>query len=154
MKRGQSLPESWLILDRELDEEAVSRMPRGGGVLALGALGETKRRRLRVVARQSGLTLLFEDWRTGAARVHNQRELTRALLNRAPLILISPIHRTISHPDWKPLSRMRAAALAKLAGRRGVALGGMDAKRYAKIAQLGFIGWAGISAWRTGPSRK
>jgi hypothetical protein len=42
---------------------------------------------------------------------------------------------------------MRAAALARLAGRRLFALGGLDAKRYATLARLGFIGWAGISAW-------
>jgi hypothetical protein len=44
---------------------------------------------------------------------------------------------------------MRAATLARLAGRRAIALGGMDARRYANIAQLGFIGWAGILAFRT-----
>jgi hypothetical protein len=43
---------------------------------------------------------------------------------------------------------MRAAAFARLAQRRLIALGGMDAQRYAKIAPLGFIGWAGISAFR------
>jgi thiamine-phosphate pyrophosphorylase len=42
---------------------------------------------------------------------------------------------------------MRAAALARLARRRLVALGGMDARRYAKIARLGFSGWAGIDAY-------
>jgi hypothetical protein len=44
---------------------------------------------------------------------------------------------------------MRAAAFARLAKRRAIALGGMDAQRYARLAQLGFIGWAGISAFRT-----
>jgi hypothetical protein len=44
---------------------------------------------------------------------------------------------------------MRSAALARLAGRRAIALGGMNRERYAKIAPLGFIGWAGISAFRT-----
>jgi hypothetical protein len=44
---------------------------------------------------------------------------------------------------------MRAATLAKLARGRAIALGGMDQTRYAKIAQLGFMGWAGIWAFRT-----
>lgn len=44
---------------------------------------------------------------------------------------------------------MRAAALARLAGRGLIALGGMDARRYATIARLGFDGWAGIDAFRT-----
>jgi hypothetical protein len=44
---------------------------------------------------------------------------------------------------------MRAAAFARLARRKLLALGGMDEKRYAQVARLGFIGWAGISAFRT-----
>jgi hypothetical protein len=44
---------------------------------------------------------------------------------------------------------MRAAAMARLAGRRLIALGGMTEKRYLRIRPLGFQGWAGISAFRT-----
>ena len=83
-----------------------------------------------------------------AARVHNIRELTQARVRGTRLILISPIHATRSHPDWKPLGRMRAATLARLAGRHAVALGGMDEKRFARIQRLGFVAWAGISRWR------
>lgn len=82
-----------------------------------------------------------------ATRVHNLTELRRALLDRAPLILLSPIFATASHPDWVPIPRMRAAAYARLAKRRLIALGGMDERRFAHIAPLGFVGWAGISAW-------
>jgi thiamine-phosphate pyrophosphorylase len=82
-----------------------------------------------------------------AARVHNVRELRRALAARVPLILLSPIFATRSHPEWKPLPRMRAAALARLAGRRAIALGGMNRRRFKVIEKLGFIGWAGIDAW-------
>jgi len=81
--------------------------------------------------------------------VHGVEELRRALLRRVPLILLSPLFETQSHPAWKPLPTMRAAALARLAGRRVIALGGMDAQRHAHIASLGFVGWAGISAFRT-----
>jgi len=83
-----------------------------------------------------------------AVRVHGSRELRRAMLARTPLILLSPLFRTSSHPDWKPIPRMRAGALARLGRRRLIALGGMDAQRYAAIAPLGFVGWAGISAWK------
>jgi thiamine-phosphate pyrophosphorylase len=103
--------------------------------------------RLRVLAGQRGFKIVVEQARF-AARIHDSRELRQALLARSELILLSPIHPTGSHPGWKPLPRMRAAALARLAGRRAVALGGMNAERYAKIAPLGFIGWAGISAFR------
>ena len=84
-----------------------------------------------------------------AARVHDMRELAQALLRRTSLILISPLYPTRSHPEWEPLPLMRAATLAHLAGRRAIALGGIDARRYARLAQLGFSGWAGISAFRT-----
>jgi hypothetical protein len=44
---------------------------------------------------------------------------------------------------------MRAAALARLGKRRLLALGGMDARKFARIKGLGFQGWAGISAFKT-----
>ena len=93
--------------------------------------------------------MIVDEGRGAAARVHNVRELARALLRRTPLVLLSPIYPTQSHADWRPLPRMRAAALASLAKRRLFALGGMNRERYARIAPLGFIGWAGISAFRT-----
>jgi thiamine-phosphate pyrophosphorylase len=151
MTRRQSLPKQWLIVDRGLNAATwttMRRLPRGSGVLVIGAVPAKDGRRLRVMARRLQLTIVLEH-RRSAARVHNQRELTRALLRRAPLILVSPVHPTKSHPEWKSIPRMRAAALASLAERHAVALGGMNARRYANVAQLGFIGWAGISAFRT-----
>jgi thiamine-phosphate pyrophosphorylase len=76
-------------------------------------------------------------------------ELRRALSAGTPLILLSPLYPTASHPDWKPLPRMRAAALARLGGRRLFAVGGMDARKFERVKKLGFQGWAGISAFRT-----
>jgi thiamine-phosphate pyrophosphorylase len=88
--------------------------------------------------------------RTGhAKRVHNLSELRSAMLKRTPLVLLSPIYPTSTHPDWVPLPRMRAAALARLARRRLVALGGMDARRFRRVKNLGFQAWAGISGFRT-----
>lgn len=148
MTHRQSLPQQWLILDGCLGEDALRRLPRRSGVLVLGPLSASARRRLRQIARARQLTVVSEV-QGRAVRVHDQRELTHALLRRSPLILLSPIHPTGSHPDWPPLPRMRAAALARLTGRKAFALGGMTAERYAKVARLGFLGWAGISAFRT-----
>lgn len=151
MSPRQTTPKRWLIIDRGLTPElmrAARRMPSGSGILLIGELGSGQLPRLRRIARQRSLRLVKEGPGT-ASRVHNQRELTRALLHRTRLILVSPIFDTSSHPDWKPLPRMRAATFAQLAHRRAVALGGMNRQRYARIAQLGFIGWAGISAFRT-----
>jgi len=151
MTRRQTVPEQWLIIDPTSDRPAWSSLrllPRGGGLLLLRAPGSSEERRVRRLGRVRRLKVLTEGPRT-AARVHNLRELRKALLRRTPLVLISPIYRTSSHPDWQPLPRMRAAMLARFAGRKAIALGGMNRKRYANIAPLGFIGWAGISAFRT-----
>lgn len=148
MPRRQSIPRQWLIVTGERDIDRTARLPRRSGVLVLGRLSPKARRRLKQIARIRGLEVVHER-RSGAVRVHDMRELRRALLARTPLVLLSPVHPTATHPGWKPIPRMRAAALARLAKRRLLALGGMNAKRYAAIERLGFIGWAGISAFRT-----
>jgi thiamine-phosphate pyrophosphorylase len=147
----QTMPEQWLIVNDTIDPcgwRALRKLARGSGVLVLNRLKVSESRRLRNLARARALTIVIEAPRA-TSRVHNARELRNALLRRAPMILLSPMWPTRSHPDWKPLPRMRAAALAQLGHRKLVALGGMNARRYAKIAPLGFIGWAGISAFRT-----
>jgi hypothetical protein len=151
MKRRQTLPRQWLIVETQPTDEqwrAIRRLGRGGGVLLLAPMSANERRRLRHVANMHRLTIA-EETRGDAARAHNMKELTTALLRRTPLILLSPMHKTPSHPDWSAMPRMRAATLARLAKRKAIALGGMNQNRYAKVAPLGFIGWAGISAFRT-----
>jgi thiamine-phosphate pyrophosphorylase len=142
------MPEQWLVA-RTLGREiwpTIRKLPRGSGLLVIAPMSSSERRRLRHLSRVRGLTVVVEQPRA-AARVHNVRELRQALLRRTPLILLSPIYATASHPDWAALPRMRAASLARLAGRGLLALGGMDARRYPKVRELGFVGWAGISAW-------
>jgi thiamine-phosphate pyrophosphorylase len=151
MTRRQIIAEEWLIVDRNSGDElwsAVRKLPRGSGILLLALLDPKDCRRLRRLAQSRDLTIVVEAPRS-AARVHNMRELTRARLRRTPMLLLSPVYPTSSHPQWQPLPRMRTATLARLANRRAVALGGMNRKRYAIVAPLGFIGWAGISAFRT-----
>lgn len=160
MKRRQtSSPQQWLIVRSDLSElpKAIRRLPRGSGVLIVEAerRGGGRKRltpRARQLARTRDIQIRIET-RRGVRRVHNVRELRRALLHRVPMILLSPIYPTRSHPDWTPISRMRAATLARLAGRRLVALGGMDARRFAQIQKLGFLGWAGIGAWERSGQR-
>jgi thiamine-phosphate pyrophosphorylase len=151
MKRRQTLPRQWLIINEQPDDDqwrAVRRLPRGSGVLVLVELSASERRRLRHLGMLRALIVSDEAHWT-AARVHNSRELSQAMLRRTPLILLSPLYRSASHPDWPPLPRMRAAALARLGGRRLFALGGMTAQRFARIRPFGFQGWAGIGAFRT-----
>jgi thiamine-phosphate pyrophosphorylase len=146
MRRGQTFPRTWLIIADAAHRsglEAAMRLPRGTGVLLLRPLARKDERRLRLRE-----LIIVREGRTRAARVHNAGELRRALLARTPVIFLSPIYPTRSHPDWRALPRMRAAALARLGGRRLFALGGMSARRFARVQALGFQGWAGISAWK------
>lgn len=147
MRRRQTSPRQWLIVRGAEDRDGLAaalRLPPGGGVLLLKQLPTRQMRRLR----QRGLVVVREQPRA-ALRVHDVRELRRALLARTPLIFLSPLYPTASHPDWAPMPRMRAAALARLAGCNLLALGGMDARKFAQVRRLGFQGWAGISAFRT-----
>jgi len=148
MRRRQTVPGQWLIVSNTGDWQQAKRVPRGIGVLLLNQLQPSPMRRLRQLAAQRDLTIVIEKPRS-ATRVHNSRELRSAMLRRAPLILLSPLYPTRSHPNWQPLPRMRAAALARLGGRKLLALGGMDARKFAQVRKLGFRGWAGISAFRT-----
>lgn len=151
MRRRQTSPMRWLLItEAEANNACVLAhgLPRGTGILLLAKLAPAKMRRLRQVASAHGLSLAKER-RGVAARVHNARELRIALSAGTPLILLSPVFPTRSHPEWSPLPRMRAAALARLGGRRLIALGGMNERRYAAVKQLGFSGWAGLSAFRT-----
>ena len=144
MRRRQRVPRQWFILADPAQLGALRRLPSGTGVLLIEALSATDMRRIR----RSGVPFV-EERRRQAARVHKVRELRRALIARTPLVLLSPIFPTGTHPEWKPIPPMRAAALARLGGRKLLALGGMDAHKFARIKSLGFHGWAGMSAFRT-----
>jgi thiamine-phosphate pyrophosphorylase len=154
MKRCQSLPRQWLIADSRLGEHlwaAVRGLPSGSGVLFLYRdLPPGKRARLRArlrhLARARGLVLVDEAT-GGAARVHNIAEIRRARLAGARIHFLSPLFETRSHPEWKPIPRLRAAALLRLAPLPTVALGGMNEHRFKRTERLGFSGWAGIDAW-------
>ncbi len=144
MSCRQSVPDKWLVI-ASVPIDAAAALPLGSGLLLLQPT-MINRRRLRNLMRQRKLALVVEKPGV-AARVHDIRELRRALLARTRFIFLSPMFATPSHPDWKPLPRMRAAALARLGGRKVIALGGMNRRRFATVKRLGFIGWAGVSAW-------
>jgi thiamine-phosphate pyrophosphorylase len=149
MRPSQTIPQQWLIVATQADSIAAARrLPMHSGILLLAPLPASQMRQLRHLARARGLLVVREEPRT-AARVHDLRELKRAMLRRNPIIMLSPLFPTQSHPDWESLPRMRAAALARLGRRKLLALGGMDARKFARIRALGFQGWAGISAFRT-----
>ena len=147
-------PTRWLISDPRLgDPVALARnLPRGTGLLLRHHHLPARERRqllrqLRRLAANRDL-LLVDEAAGEIARVHDVRELRQARLAGARLIFLSPLFATRSHPDWAPLPRMRAAALARLGGRTLLALGGMTPRRYATVRGLGFKGWGAIDAWQ------
>ena len=161
MRRRQpdaGLPKKWLFADERLGEElwsTLERLPRGAGVV-VRYHGHPRRKdllqQIRRIARKRGL-ILFDEAAGDVARVHGVAELRRALTRRVPLIFISALYPTRSHPDRLPLPRMRAATLARLASAPVFALGGMNARRFRAVKPLGFAGWGAIDAWLGGRPR-
>jgi thiamine-phosphate pyrophosphorylase len=151
MSRRQRPPERWLIIANRMDGDArraLRKLPLRSGVLVLGRLKPDEARHLRHLACLRQLTVALEAEGV-AARVHNMVELRKAFLRRTSLVFLSPIYRTNSHPDWAQLHPMRAATLARLGGRKLGALGGLDARKFRRVKDLGFRCWGGISAFRS-----
>ncbi|HEY0413324.1 MAG TPA: thiamine phosphate synthase [Allosphingosinicella sp.] len=167
MRRRHPLPRFWLMTDERLGEglwAALERLPRGGGVVFRHyGLTRPERRalfgRVREACRGRGLILVVAGPplpgadgvhnRRGAglrtASAHNLRELRAAERAGADLVFLSPVFRTRSHPDERPLGPRRFALLAHQAKVPVVALGGMGPDRFRTLG--GAYGWAGIDAW-------
>lgn len=150
---------------------AISRLPRGGGIVFRHyRTPAAERRRLfervRGVARRRRLVLVLAGpqrqaiaWGADGAHgrsphlraarlllrtapAHDARELAQAA--RADLVFVSPIFATRSHAGARCLGPHRFAALARRAHQPVIALGGMDA---AKARRVRAYGWAAIDAW-------
>lgn len=154
MSGRQRVPRQWLVADGRIGGDlwpALREVPRGSGVLLLYRdlkKGDRARllAKLRRIARARQLVVVDEA-AGEAARVHNLSELRRAGSAKIPVLFVSPVFRTRSHPDWVPLKRQRLASLVRLSVAPVIALGGMDARRFRKVEPLGLAGWAGIDAW-------
>ena len=164
-----SLPRSWLMTDERLGEAlwaALRRLPPGSGVVFRHyATPARDRRRLflrvrrvaharRQIVVSARVPLPGADGVHGGrgtglrtAPAHHRREAIAARRAGAALVFVSPIHPTRSHPGAATLGPMRAARIARGLGLTVIALGGMDARAWRRIARLGFDGWAGIDAW-------
>lgn len=153
-RRQTRTPMQWLIADARNRADLprlVRSLPIGSGVILVdrdlrGPPRARLLRQLRSIGRARDVSIVDEA-DGSAARVHDAGEIARARLAGASLLLVSPLFATRSHPDQPPLPRMRAAALARLAGDTVLALGGMDRRRFVKVKNLGFDGWAAIDAW-------
>lgn len=171
-------PREWLMTDERLGNllwEAVRALPQGAGiVLRHYSLGDEARLELGMklagLARQQELLLAVAGSRRlaeqiGAALVHNpdtpgpmpcsmavhdEQEALLARPSGAALTFVAPVYPTRSHPGAAVLGPDRAAALARQGGCPAIALGGMDAKRFAELESAhpgAFHGFAGIDCW-------
>jgi len=166
-------PRTWLMTHERMGDrlwEAIERLPPGSGIVFRHySLSPEDRRELaeRIAAhcRTGNLILAVaadEDLacRIDADLVHNPRRPTDLPFSRAvhtledakaaerdgaALVFVSPVFATRSHPATLPLDPDLARNIANAAKVPAIALGGMNASRFAQLD--GFYGWAGIDAW-------
>lgn len=172
-----SWPRQWLMTDERIGDrlwEAIGRLPEGkaGIVLRHYATPADERarlaRRVADLAGERGLTLAIARdvllvHQLGARLVHNPAsdpamlpvsrsahslgEARAAVAAGASLIFLSPLFATRSHPGRPTLSREVSRQIIAECPVPVIALGGMDADRFASREVDGFHGWAGIDAW-------
>lgn len=170
MQRRQPLPRLWLMTDERQGDHlwsALEKLPRGAGIVFRHySLPPKERRRLfariRKETRRKGLLLIAANgffrsadglhngrFRGGlrTASAHNLAELKAAERRQAMLVFLSPVFSTRSHPDARPLGRVRFGLLARRVRTPVIALGGMDSRRWRSLRALGAYGFAGIDAW-------
>lgn len=170
-------PHCWLMTDERMGErlwEAIERLPVGDGGVVVRHYGLPIEERaalaaqIAAICRKRGLTFaVAEDVALAISLnaelvhrpatdpdglpfshpAHSLAEAEAAQADGAALVFVSPIHETRSHPEAKPLGRKLARAIVKACGCPAIALGGMDARKFAVAEKDGFYGWAAIDAW-------
>lgn len=171
-------PREWLMTDERLGErmwDAIAALPQAAGIifrhyrltgearLELGLRIAERARARDLLLAVAGSVELAE--KLGAALIHNpdvrgqlpismavhdEQQAALARSAGAALVFVGPVHPTRSHPGAAVLGPDGAAALARLTGCPAIALGGIDAERFARLddAHPGtFHGYAGIDCW-------
>ena len=175
--RQRDWPRAWLMTDERMGDRlwgAIDRMPiENSGIvfrhysLAKDVRAIFARRVADICHRRSMALAVARDEElavtVGADLVHNppapplrlpfsrsvhsidEAEAARAA--QVAIVFVSPIYPTQSHPGEMALGRPLARRIAEAAGVPAIALGGMDALKFARVQREGFYGWAGIDAW-------
>ena len=78
---------------------------------------------------------------------HNAAALHKARALNVDMVLLSPVFATPSHPQAHPLGVVRLAALAQQTRLPLIALGGMTARRFARLSGAGLHGFGAIGFW-------
>lgn len=163
--------------------KAVTRLPKGSGIVFRHyGLADMDRRRLfdrvRTIAMRRRFVLLLagnvcQARRWGAdgvhgplgrvaasklvlhsASAHNLPEIRRSERLGAQLLFVSPLFPTRSHPEAKPLGKMRFSILADSTKLPVIALGGINAHRAKVLHLVGAYGWAAIDGLTAVRSRR
>jgi thiamine-phosphate pyrophosphorylase len=82
---------------------------------------------------------------TITAATHNHKACRNAILAGADSILISPVFKTSSHPDKKPLECHAAKKIAGKYHKKAHGLGGVSHKNAKQLQAIGFYGFSSIS---------
>lgn len=168
-------PRTWLMTDERLGGrlwDAIDRLPEGSGIvfrhygLDRDARAELAARVSTIcrerafalavaadadLARAVGADLIHKPAEPAtdlpfSLPIHSMVEAVGAGRLAASLIFVSPVFETRSHPGRTALGADLAKRIAKTARAPAIALGGMDARKFAHLSD-GFHGWAGIDAW-------
>lgn len=178
-RRQTPFPRLWLVSDARNDaalERVIARLPRGSGLIFRHYHLAPAPRRARFgalarIARARGQVLILAgDARTARAwgadgaygpaellargpallrlvTVHSLTELGRAC--RADAVLLSPVFKTRSHADARPLGPLRFHLIAARARCPVIALGGVDPPR---ARAFGLERWAAIDGLSENPA--
>ena len=175
--RQRAWPRQWLMTDERMGErlwEAIDRLPiKDGGIVfrhyrTPAPARVELARRVADICRERSLVLgmatdaefaqaLGADFAHNPSEkpvdmpfsraVHSLEDAEAAKSEGASLVFVSPLFPTRSHPGAATLDQRLATHIAKAAGVPAIALGGMDAIKWAQFKREGFYGWAGIDAW-------
>lgn len=174
-RHSQRLPETWLFTDPRIGEAlwgAIRRLPRGSGIVLrhydAADRAAVARRAAKLAWRYGHMLVVAGDARlaraVGAAGVHmpdggrpvrdvitaashDRAGLVRARRAGASLVFLSPVFPTRSHTGAETLGTLRFGLMVRRTGIAVAALGGMNAKRYARMQALGAQAWGAIDAW-------
>ena len=168
-------PRTWLMTDERMGDRlwsAIDRLPEGSGIVFRHYSLDRRDRakladRVSLICRERAFALAIAAdadlaRAVGADLVHNpaveapglpfslpvhsMAEAAQAAVVGASLVFVSPVFKTRSHPGRSALGPVLASRIAQSARAPAIALGGMDARKFAQLCEW-FHGWAGIDAW-------
>jgi thiamine-phosphate pyrophosphorylase len=168
-------PRTWLMTDERLGDRlwsAIDRLPEGSGIVfrhysldrdaraelagRVSLICKERAFALAVAAdadlvRAVGADLIHKPavptpGLPFSLAVHSMAEAVAAVGLGASLLFVSPVFETRSHPGRRALGPDLAKQIAQAARAPAIALGGMDAQKFAQLSEY-FHGWAGIDAW-------